>query len=60
MCEIDDGQTIYIGFNPCDVSVDKSKLRIIKYFIVNNESKNQDSYKDKKCNSKIRRLIKRK
>ena len=59
MCEIDDGHAIYIGFNPCDVSVDKSKLRVLKYFIVNNDSKKDsciDTKKAKFC--KIRKKSK--
>lgn len=60
MCEIDDGHAIYIGFNPCDVSIDKSKLKVLKYFIVNTENKKNSCNDTKKVKFGKIRIRKRK
>ena len=71
MCEIDNGDAIYFGCDPCDVNFDKSKCRVIEYFVVNNSKLVKiDSEKDytltlkennhKSLKGKIKRLIRRK
>ena len=68
MCEIDDGDMIYSGFNRSDIRIldkfniihGKDRIQVTQYVVDRPKSIQDLINSDKKCNSKIRRLIKRK